>query len=1614
MAIIPDNSKVVSSDPQAKKETEAKDPTKEDGLAEFSYNPENNFKVNGYNTGIQNTIATGIDIIPFSANNKTYAPTSSPFILQLNGTGFSASNSSNPFNIYIKVGDYIAIIPQLPAYANVLTGKAFGYVVQSDISILIYFKSILFQKIWIGPIAVENFTGRDQIDKIQLQSGKTVYPFLSSEQLTLTVYVAPNNKTIVFKNSFLGQEPIKAIDVQLTQSPFIITESAVKNKKVITPRLIKTDDTIKREITLFGHYLQSKKVLFVKTSSKLLDINTSALPKEVLTADQSSQTIKNMKAQKISILEYFKVGNFLDDLIVGEFSQLNNYNYFSSDNTIKSSGEDGHLPEKLPAIKLVINTLPTGTYYIVVYDENTGAYSRAPDIITYNANVGGLQIHDVSPLTTILQAPTFTINGFNFPTTDDINNGATLSVILTSDTTTFGPIEPLTSTSILMIDKTSPSTDINKNGSLDLSADKIIARFSNLNFSINPAISNIVYIQIQVTYPAQNSRAGQINETQISQGIKIQSQPVIEFLTNSSDYSNTGKELTRIDQNTGQVIIDRTITNELFIVGKNFGDGSNLLVFIKGNKQVSTVIPWELDKSLVAIKVDVDYKNIKGDATVEVRVGDVSSEPFVFIPLSTTLGVPKIKVNAKNVVADGRQTLSNINFNSVLPYDHTDGYSLLNKESTKVSSSVKIELRNNISKQSVSLDGKLDSESSKEIKFIPNEVIVPNNTILNNDGTLNIIFNFYNIYNINLSKPKIVRLLHKGNVDEESNVFNPNEIMTVVGNGFVNGMRYDINKIGWKPVSALFPFTIDTQVYQAFEVTVPPSNGTLKTSIKITSEKSETVASTAAAGQQNGQYEVSTITVNDRYSPLLKINQRLPGGIKMYAKGPQITMTDKIDANMSIYTQITPFLAGFKIILIVVRIIVCIIDVICALINPFQLIVAIIALMDCIIDLLSLFPQLAVPIMILSFLQNFIGFLLTFIEQIKAYVFSIVNSQLALVRTKLSKAFAELAAAEQQAFSAIKQIKDVIAFLEPAMQVIQIFMDLIKFAMHFPCASNQGKKQEDGECPPGNIKKLIKEMIEDKVTPSTTYNINIGGLIRKGGVVTATTISTNTFVIGNKISISPGEEDFPGGTKDIQSIINNTQFTYFETGDEVSNMIEQEVGVLINSNQQDTLAVMFCQAVALQTATLQTMPGFNGLDGFGNPLPSGPLSPGSTSIIPAITPTLPNIAAAIECMNNLTDKIEAALNNGETFITTEEQGEALVNSYTDCVQNLIDQTNQSLGDVCVLAVSALNSELKVTPKGSVAPDISDDFVKAKIGFPTTQPNDQQDAGLVIDLATITGPNNIPEKITINPSTSGADSASNFGLKQDIYTPIIVQTTNKSGRRDSIDTIYFNADNSDVGGLIVPGDILEIVGGIFNGLQFPIMSIQQIFTAVRLTCKLDITFEQKLIVGERMIPRDLSGFDVKVIAHLGGSDAVAVVVADNQSVATVQIMARDHHGHLLGNRLADKVAIKLESGSADFVSVTPSATTDITGVIQEEGEYYIANLKSNCSGTVIVSASICGVEFQDIGYRANDPNHAITTKKKTVRIIFTPQIPGPKPGGFDVIGKEQVSGTHFPN
>lgn len=121
-----------------------------------------------------------------------------------------------------------------------------------------------------------------------------------------------------------------------------------------------------------------------------------------------------------------------------------------------------------------------------------------------------------------------------------------------------------------------------------------------------------------------------------------------------------------------------------------------------------------------------------------------------------------------------------------------------------------------------------------------------------------------------------------------------------------------------------------------------------------------------------------------------------PGALK-----PQLNLNfgkDVFDAIMKLLDQFMPFLMLYKFFLPILNLIICIIEVLCALMNPFKLISAINRLFrQCIPEFLNLFPIFALIIMIISLLLLILALIEYIINQILALIKALLRNINALV-----------------------------------------------------------------------------------------------------------------------------------------------------------------------------------------------------------------------------------------------------------------------------------------------------------------------------------------------------------------------------------------------------------------------------------------------------------------------------------------------------------------------------------------------------------------------------------------------------------------------------------------
>lgn len=182
----------------------------------------------------------------------------------------------------------------------------------------------------------------------------------------------------------------------------------------------------------------------------------------------------------------------------------------------------------------------------------------------------------------------------------------------------------------------------------------------------------------------------------------------------------------------------------------------------------------------------------------------------------------------------------------------------------------------------------------------------------------------------------------------------------------------------------------------------------------------------------------------------------LPGFILDAANLAKEFTTSFCNYSFKITADLKFHLDGFSQLLIPIKVIFCIIDVICNLFNPFQLPLAIIRLFECLYDLILLLPQISIPIMLFNLLIH----LLDFLECLIVKVINLITA-INLIIEAVSLAFGsepvnfrELMVLEELLFKYVISVELDLELMEPIVQILAIFMQLLGISIRFPCTIN--------------------------------------------------------------------------------------------------------------------------------------------------------------------------------------------------------------------------------------------------------------------------------------------------------------------------------------------------------------------------------------------------------------------------------------------------------------------------------------------------------------------------------------------------------------------------------
>lgn len=190
---------------------------------------------------------------------------------------------------------------------------------------------------------------------------------------------------------------------------------------------------------------------------------------------------------------------------------------------------------------------------------------------------------------------------------------------------------------------------------------------------------------------------------------------------------------------------------------------------------------------------------------------------------------------------------------------------------------------------------------------------------------------------------------------------------------------------------------------------------------------------------------------------------RLPGGI--LKPNPHNEMKDVWDAIAQLLSQVGPFLALYSFFQALLNMVLCIIDVLCALMSPWKARRAIKRLFKrCIPDFISLFPWIALVAMIISLILLLLALIEYIINTILAYINDIIrNLQILAEAVQLDDSESVIAAARKISYL-LCLIEQIFAILIAFAAILEIIRALLSVQGRSVCGKGASRQGDDNDC----------------------------------------------------------------------------------------------------------------------------------------------------------------------------------------------------------------------------------------------------------------------------------------------------------------------------------------------------------------------------------------------------------------------------------------------------------------------------------------------------------------------------------------------------------------------
>jgi len=200
----------------------------------------------------------------------------------------------------------------------------------------------------------------------------------------------------------------------------------------------------------------------------------------------------------------------------------------------------------------------------------------------------------------------------------------------------------------------------------------------------------------------------------------------------------------------------------------------------------------------------------------------------------------------------------------------------------------------------------------------------------------------------------------------------------------------------------------------------------------------------------------------DVLSLIQTLIQKLPFGMKLNPIVPTELMNDIMNFISSVLSQLSPFLSLYSFIQALLNLVMCIIDIICALFSPWDLIPAVIKLFtQCLPPFLDLFPWIALLVMIVTFLLLIIALIIYIITAIIKIIEDLIANIVSLVNGLQLQDEDAIIATITKIAALLCNLENILGILVAIASVIAIIEALAKLAGRLICSGG-----DSDSCPP--------------------------------------------------------------------------------------------------------------------------------------------------------------------------------------------------------------------------------------------------------------------------------------------------------------------------------------------------------------------------------------------------------------------------------------------------------------------------------------------------------------------------------------------------------------------